>query len=135
MQDTRPPPADSELILLKALWGRTRLAAREIHDATAPQTGWQYSTTRKTLDRMVEKGLIRVEPMHGIKTFLPTETKSQTMARMIRRFAAQVLEMKVPMPAATFASSSLLDEADLAELDALLDEPDPEQDADKDETA
>ena len=119
-------PSSSELRFLRVLWRRGQLAARELHDATAQETQWGYSTTRKTLDRMVDKGLLRVEVVHGIKTFLPTQTKLSTMAILIRDFATNVLDSDGPMPAAAFARSRVLDEGEIAELEALLQTDDSE---------
>jgi BlaI family penicillinase repressor len=52
-------PSISELSLLKALWRQQPLSAREIHDAVEAELGWSYSSTRKTLERMLDKGMVR----------------------------------------------------------------------------
>ena len=113
-------PSSSELKLLRTLWREGRLAAREVHDATAADTGWAYSTTRKTLDRMVAKGIVDLEVVHGMKTFKPTRSKLETMAGLIKDFAKNVLDADGPLPAAAFAHSRLLEEEEIAELEALL---------------
>ena len=114
-------PSDSELKLLRALWGAPRLSAREVHEASLATTCWSYSATRKTLDRMEEKGLVKVEMVHGVKTFAASQPKLETLARLIKDFARSVLDAHAPIPAATFASSRLLDEEEIAALQALLD--------------
>jgi predicted transcriptional regulator len=114
-------PSDSELKLLRALWGAQRLSAREVHEATLAKTRWSYSATRKTLDRMEDKGLVRVEAVHGVKTYAAARPKLETLAGLIKDFARSVLDADAPMPAATFANSRLLDEEEIAALQALLD--------------
>lgn len=113
-------PSDTELVLLKALWSRGRLSAREVHEATAGQSGWSFSATRKTLERMEAKDLVRVEPLHGIKTFVPARGKIEVMARLIQNFATRVLDAEGPLPAAAFTGSRAIDPAELGELEALL---------------
>ncbi|MEL6790048.1 MAG: BlaI/MecI/CopY family transcriptional regulator [Pseudomonadota bacterium] len=113
-------PSPTELVVLRPLWRDGRLSAREVHDATAAQTGWTYSTTRKTLDRMVDKGLLRTEPVHGMKTFIPTRKKVVTLAGLIRNFSRTVLGTDKPLPMATFVNSPLINESELAELEHLL---------------
>lgn len=113
-------PTDTELILLRPLWQDGRLSARELHDRTEDKTQWSYSSTRKTLDRMVEKGLLRIETVHGIKTFLPTRNKLQMMAQLIRDFSQNILETDAPLPAAAFTGSRLLDADEIQELEHLL---------------
>lgn len=116
-------PSDSELKLLRPLWSAPRLSAREVHDASLSQTQWSYSATRKTLDRMEEKGLVRVETVHGIKTYAATRPKLETLAGLIKDFARSVLDADAPVPAATFARSRLLDEKEIEALQTLLDKP------------
>ncbi|MEO1150612.1 MAG: BlaI/MecI/CopY family transcriptional regulator [Pseudomonadota bacterium] len=113
-------PSPTELLVLRPLWRDGQLSAREVHEATARQTGWTYSTTRKTLDRMVAKDLLRVEPVHGMKTFIPTRKKVVTLAGLIRSFSRTVLGTDTPLPVATFVNSPLINDSDLAELERLL---------------
>ena len=119
-------PSSSELRLLRALWRDGRLSAREIHDATAEASGWSYSATRKTLDRMVEKGLIAIEPVHGIKTFAPARPKVETLAGLIRDFGRNVLGADEPLPVAMFTGSSVIDDDEIAELEDMLQRLDEE---------
>ena len=102
------------------LWRAPRLSAREIHDAAGGDALWSYSSTRKTLDRMAEKGLVTVALVHGVKTFAAAKPKLETLAGLIRDFARDVLDATEPMPAATFVSSKLIDADEIEELEALL---------------
>lgn len=122
-------PSETELQLLKALWDAGRLSAREVHDATALQTQWSFSATRKTLERMEAKGLVAVEPVHGVKTFVPTESKLDVMARLIRRFASRVLDSDQPMPAAAFTGSRVIAPEEVDELQDLLERLSSEDEA------
>ena len=113
-------PSASELAILKALWQQSPLSAREIHQQVEDQLGWSYSSTRKTLDRMQDKGLLQAFEVHGLKVFEARADKVKTLAAYARDFAERVLEIKGPVPASFFAGSELLSEAELKELEALL---------------
>ncbi len=69
---------------------------------------------------MVEKGLLRVEAVHGMKTFLAAQGKLQTMASLISDFSRNILGSDKPIPAAAFSGSTLLNDDEIAELEALL---------------
>lgn len=116
-----PRPSGSELKLLRVLWSAPRLSAREIHDATEASTNWSYSATRTTLDRMEEKGLVKVASVHGLKTYAAAQSKLVVLALLAQDFARNVLDSDEPLPAAAFANSKLLDEDEIEELEALLD--------------
>ena len=62
-------PNPSELEVLKALWSSHRLSAREIHDRIGDAQGWSYSTTRTVVQRMVDKGLVNKDSVHGLAVF------------------------------------------------------------------
>ena len=115
-------PSPNEFQLLKALWSSSPASAREIHDFSSSNTQWSMSSTRKTLDRMVEKGMIAVEERHGLKLYSTNQKKLTTVANFIGEFARKVLELDGRVPASAFAGSRLLDDEELAELQLLLDE-------------
>lgn len=122
MNDTSrtPRPNESEIKLLRALWPVPRLSAREIHDATSPATGWGYTTTRKVLDRMEEKGLVTVKVVHGLKTYAAGQPKLTTLAVLIKDFTRNVLDASAPLPVAAFAQSKLIAPDEIEKLEALI---------------
>jgi BlaI family penicillinase repressor len=91
-------PSVTELSLLKCLWKQQPLSARELHDLVAEELQWSYSSTRKTLERMVEKQMVNLRVMHGIN----------------------VMEMDEPFPVNMFTGSKLVNPAELAELEQIL---------------
>ncbi len=117
--------------MLKALWRQSPLSAKEVHQVVEPQLKWSYSSTRKTLDRMQDKGLLSVTEVHGIRVFKPAVSKIKTLATFIREFAHSVLEVNSPLPVSMFADSKLLDKQELEALEALLEQPQEHQQKDK----
>jgi predicted transcriptional regulator len=113
-------PSDSELKLLRTLWRAPRLSAREIHEAAGGDALWSYSSTRKTLDRMAEKGLVTIQAVHGVKTFAAAKPKLETLAGLILDFTRNILGADGPLPAATFVNSTLIDPEEVEALEALL---------------
>lgn len=115
-----PTPSNAELELLKCLWRRDTCSARELHDAAAPTLGWSYSSTRKTLERMVDKGLVAERAQHGLNVYRAKVGKVATLAALSADFARRVLEIDGPLPSQAFADSRLLSEDELEQLEALL---------------
>ena len=109
-----------ELAVMKVLWRRGRLSAREVHDLLGADFDWASSTTRTTLDRMVRKGLLDKRAFHGIHLYVPLISRAEGIARMVRDFASEVLEIG-PLPVVSlFSESGGLDESEVAELRQLL---------------
>ena len=115
MQPTAP-----ELEILKLLWQLQPQTGRELHDQLADVLGWGYSSTRKTLERMVDKGLLLAELQGNQNSYSAQVTKVATLAALAQDFASRVLELKQPMPLAMFADSRLLTADDLQALEQQL---------------
>lgn len=113
-------PSNTELELLKCLWRHAACSAREVHNHVTPILGWSYSSTRKTLERMVEKGLVEEFDSHGLNVYRAAVGKVSTLAALSMDFARRVLEIEGPLPAQAFADSRLLSEDEVDELEALL---------------
>jgi predicted transcriptional regulator len=113
-------PSVSELTLLKVLWKQQPLSAREIHDAAADELGWSFSSTRKTLDRMLEKQMIGMQTVHGINVYNAVLEKVGTLAAFARDFGRRVMELDAPLPVTMFTGSKLVDQKELTQLEQML---------------
>lgn len=113
-------PSISELIVLKSLWRQQPLSAREIHQQVEAELGWSYSSTRKTLERMLEKGSITQSTLHGVQVYEAVLEKVGTLASFAHDFGKRVMEMDAPLPVTMFTGSKLVDDAELIRLEQLL---------------
>ncbi|WP_426103640.1 BlaI/MecI/CopY family transcriptional regulator [Massilia sp. TSP1-1-2] len=113
-------PSISELTLLKSLWRQQPLSAREIHDQVADELGWSFSSTRKTLERMLDKGSVRRLAVHGVQVYEAALDKVDTLAAFAHDFGKRVMELDTPLPVTMFTGSKLVDDAELAQLEQLL---------------
>jgi BlaI family transcriptional regulator, penicillinase repressor len=118
MEHQKPSP--TELTLLKALWRQAPCSARELHDQVAQELHWSYSSTRKTLDRMLEKALVSASEVHGVKVFRAEVSKVSTLAHFVKDFSRRVLEVDGPLPVSMFVDSKLLDKSEMQDLERLL---------------
>lgn len=113
-------PSITELTLLKALWKQHPLSAREIHERVEEELAWSYSSTRKTLERMLEKGMISLHSVHGMNVYAPVLEKVETLAAFAHDFSHRVMEMNAPLPVNMFTGSKLVNPHELKELEQLL---------------
>lgn len=120
MQATSTIPSPTELSLLKAMWRQAPLNARELHARVEDELGWSFSSTRKTLERMLDKGMVAQETRDGIQVYRPLLEKVGTLAAFARDFSVRVMEMEAPLSVAMFTGSKLVDQQELERLDNLL---------------
>lgn len=115
-------PSPTEFVILKHLWRAEPQSQGEIHKAVAPELNWSRSSTRKTVERMFDKGMLRTEEAHGTRIYFAQLKKIPTIAGMIQNFAATVLGLDGPLPVSNLVKSDVLSERELQELDAYLKE-------------
>jgi predicted transcriptional regulator len=113
-------PSVTELSLLKCLWKEPPLSARELHGRVEQELGWSYSSTRKTLERMLDKGMVAQQVLHGVQVYTAALDKVATLAAFAHDFGTRVMEMEAPLPVNMFTGSKLVDQQELAELEQLL---------------
>lgn len=113
-------PSVTELALLKALWKQQPLSAREIHDAASAELDWSFSSTRKTLDRMLDKQMVGLQVVHGVNVYSARLQKVGTLAAFAHDFGRRVMELDAPLPVTMFTGSKLVDQQELAQLEQML---------------
>ena len=116
----QPIPTHPELDILKLLWKQQPQTAKEIHTSVSSKHQWSYSSTRKTLERMGEKGLVTIKSVGNKNTYATNVSKVATLARFTQDFAKRILELDQPIPASMFTGSSLLSGEEIDDLEKLL---------------
>ncbi len=105
---------------MKILWQDGRSSAREVHDQMCAAYGWAYSTTKTTMDRMVKKGRLSRENFHGVFLYNPLISKPAGLAKLVRNFADNVLELDYGSVVSLFARSKALTAKEIEELQKIL---------------
>lgn len=114
-------PSDTELEVLKLFWKRGPASAREVQDEFGVAAGWAASTTRTVLERMTAKGLLRRKSVHGLAVYAPAQDKVDVIGRTLKKLA-RALDIEGPLPASAFTGSQILNEEEIAALEAMLKE-------------
>ena len=113
-------PSVTELTLLKALWKGQPLSARALHASVEVELGWSFSSTRKTVERMLEKGMLVQRSEQGVLVYETQADKVATLAAFAHDFGRRVMELDSPLPVTMFTGSKLVDQQELAQLEQLL---------------
>lgn len=113
-------PSPTELSILKLLWRDGAKSIGEIHTDIQAELKWSRSSTRKTVERMVDKRMLQMTKVHGLSVYSAGIEKVPTLAALIQKFARSVLNLDGPLPVSTLTGSQILTDEELAELQAWL---------------
>ena len=122
MTKSLPDLSRFELECLQRLWKRGRATVREIQaDLPSPPS---YSTVRKIVERLEEKGAVKRVKLEGKAWIYEGRVSAQGMIRReIRRFVNLLFDGSAGPLVAHLADMDALTAADLAEIEKRLARP------------
>jgi len=88
----KAPPVElteAEWEVMKVVWEKQPCTAGTVQEELTATRDWAYSTVKTTMDRMVEKGFLRIEKMRNLQLFSSCiseiEAKRGEFRRMLQR--------------------------------------------------
>jgi BlaI family transcriptional regulator, penicillinase repressor len=116
-----PPISDAEWTVMKVLWERSPLSAREVVEALAPETTWKPKTIHTLLARLVKKGALKTSRPAREYQFAPLVAEAQCQREESRSFLDRVFDGEVAPFLACFVREKKLSKAEIEELKRILD--------------
>jgi predicted transcriptional regulator len=114
---------DSELAVLRALWGQGQATIRQLTDVLYPGGGAaQYATVQKLLDRMEAKGFIRRDRTLFVHRFSAVLDRDQFLGRQLRSLAESLCDGSLTPLLTHLARARELTEEDRRALRAIVEE-------------
>lgn len=75
--------------IMRVVWEQEPCAAGNVQEALAKSRDWAYATVKVTMDRMVEKGFLRIERIRNLQLFRScigeVEARRGELRRMLKR--------------------------------------------------
>jgi len=84
-----PELTEAEWTIMKVVWRSEPCAAGTVQEALAKSKDWAYSTVKSTMDRMVEKGFLKIDKIRNLQLFSSriseAEAKKGELRKMLKR--------------------------------------------------
>ena len=119
---------ETEWDLLEALWSAERATAREVTEALRKKRGWAVSTTKTLLDRMVAKGLVAARQVGNVWEYTPAVKRVEARRSAWADFVGKAFGGSRAPALHFLAKEARLSKKELAELRALLDKKEDDDD-------
>lgn len=113
---------DAEHAVMEALWQRAPLTASEVCDHVCADRGWSLATVKTLLSRLVVKQAIATEPDGKRFLYSPRIAREAYVGTESRRLVDRLFGGRAAPLFAHLAEADALSEADIAEIEALLQE-------------
>lgn len=117
-----PRISEAEWEVLNILWKKAPLTASRIFEALPAGKVWKLNTVRTFLARLEKKGIIGACEGSDAKEFAPRVTREACVRQEGESFLERVFEGGAAALLVHFARSKRLSAAELAELQAVLEQ-------------
>lgn len=128
MSKQLPDLSKAEWLLMKISWKKGQSTAREIYDVASKHREWEYQTVKTMLDRLAQKGYLRVGKVGPICLYDPAITRAKTVGKAIDAFLDTVLDNTFTPLFAHLAKGRKLGDEEIAFLRRLVKEQKEETD-------
>ena len=115
-----PSIPNSEWEVIKTLWERGPLAARDVFAALPPDHGWAYKTVKTLLARLVAKGAVTYEQVGNSYLYRAAVSREQVTRREVHSFVDRVLDGSLMPILAHFIERRDLSDEEIGELRRLM---------------
>lgn len=125
MSDDTPPTeriTEAEHAVMEALWKRSPLTAAEVCEVVCEPRGWSLATVKTLLSRLVAKAAVAAEPDGKRFLYTPAIERADYLGGESRRLVDRLFGGRAAPLFAHLAHEEALTDADIAEIETLLDE-------------
>ena len=121
MQYTQLPEA--EFTVMQEIWKQdTPVSGSEMTDILYPTKGWKHQTVYTLLNRLVKKGFLTSEKQGKERYYQSLVCQEDYLRQETERFVEQFHKNSIVGLMSTFVSNKSIDDAELSELSAWMDE-------------
>ena len=124
MSDDSPSEriTEAEHEVMEALWARSPLTAAEVCEAVCEPRGWGLATVKTLLSRLVAKEAVTTEPDGKRFLYSPAIARADYLGGESRRLVERLFGGRAAPLFAHLAEEEALSDADIAEIEELLEE-------------
>ena len=122
-----PRPTDAEVAILRVLWQRGPSTVREVWEQISPAQQTGYTTVLKTMQIMIEKGLLKRDETDRSHVYKPSLSEERTQQQVIGHLLDRVFSGSAHKLVMQALASKKATHNELAEIRKLLDEMEGDQ--------
>ena len=113
--------SDGEWRIMNLLWAQAPRRVPELTEALALDTGWSRATVNMMLQRLEDKGAVRMEPLGRNKVYYPVLSQADARQKETARFLDRLYGGSLGLMVSSLAGQQALSEEDIRALRAILD--------------
>lgn len=89
---TGPELTEAEWAIIKVVWENEPCTAGTVQEALAKSKDWAYSTVKTTMDRMVNKGYLKIEKIRNLQLFSSCISEADAKRGELRKMLTRAFD-------------------------------------------
>ena len=123
-----PELTKAEWLIMRCCWKKGKCTARDVYEEVLKQKGWRYQTVKTMLDRLVQKGYVKMGKIGPICLFEPAVSQTRVMGKALDSFVGTVLGGALTPIFAHLAKGRKLSQEDIESLKKLVEQHEEDSD-------
>ncbi|MHC4740103.1 MAG: BlaI/MecI/CopY family transcriptional regulator [Planctomycetota bacterium] len=111
---------EGEWAILKAVWKKQPCAAPTVQEELEKKKGWTYSTVKTMMDRMADKGLLKMEKIRNLYLYRTVITQKEAQNSEIMRMMKRAFNGALTPMMQFLVENNNLSRKQLSELEAMI---------------
>lgn len=112
--------SEAEWIVMECFWQHAPRSAGEIHQMLQPESTWHLKTVHSLIGRLVKKGVLRREKIHGVNVFHPLVERATCIREASDSFLGRYFQANMAPMLAHYLDNEEVSEEELEEMHLLL---------------
>ncbi len=114
---------EAEWIIMKVVWENEPCAAGTVQEALANSKDWAYSTVKTTMDRMANKGFLKIKKIRNLQLFSSTISEVDAKRGEFRKMLKRAFDGALTPMMQFLIEHEGLSKAESAQLRKFINEP------------
>ena len=118
-------PKQSELTpaewnIMKVVWEKKEVVAREVYEELHDSEKWATTTVRTMMERLVKKGYLKQKKIGPVYLYKPAVKQEKVMSRTLRNMVSRMTDGNFADLVAYAVKSGEISEKELKEIESLI---------------
>ena len=119
--------SDGEWRIMNLLWADAPRRVPELTEALAKDTGWSRATVNMMLQRLEDKGAVRMESLGRNKAYYPVLSQADARQKETARFLDRLYGGSLGLMVSSLSGQQVLSQEDIRALRDILDKAEQEK--------
>ena len=126
-----PELSEAEWIIMKVVWEKEPCAAGTVQEILQQSKNWAYSTVKGAMDRMAEKGFLKISKIRNLQLFSSTLSQEEAQKGEFKKMLKRAFDDALTPMMQFLLESEDLSKGDLKQMRMMIEKAEKDKKASK----